>query len=91
MINDLNRFSQPTEKGIELDNDSPVHLKVEVSHDAAFFFYSYDEKEWHRVAGMLNTASCLMNTSKKKAMSGLLEHLSVFVARTLRGKRVCRF
>lgn len=51
MINDLNRFNQPTEKGIELGHDGPVHLKVEVSHDAAFFFYSSDEKEWHRVGG----------------------------------------
>lgn len=51
MINDLNKFSHVTPNSIKIDHDGPVHLKVEVDHDAAFFFYSFDEEEWHRVGG----------------------------------------
>nr|WP_314418806.1 glycoside hydrolase family 43 protein [uncultured Erwinia sp.] len=51
LINDLNRFSEPSGDGIALDDDGPVHLKVEVDHDAAWFFYSLDEREWHPVGG----------------------------------------
>lgn len=51
MINDLNRLSQPTESGTETGHDGPVYLKVEVSFDAAFFFWSADETTWHPVGG----------------------------------------
>lgn len=51
LINDLGRFSQPAGDGIELDGHSLIHLKVCVDHDAAYFFYSVDEQEWHSVGG----------------------------------------
>lgn len=51
LINDINRFSEPTEQGLEVDSNSTIHLKVEVKYDAAYFFYSLDEIEWHPVGG----------------------------------------
>jgi xylan 1,4-beta-xylosidase len=53
MINDLNNFSLISNDGINLESDGPVHLKVEVDHDAAWFFYSLDGKEWRRVGGYI--------------------------------------
>lgn len=49
MINDLNNFSYPAGTGIEIDSEQFVYLRIEVNHDAAFFYYSQDEKNWHRV------------------------------------------
>lgn len=49
MINDLNKFAFPIGDGITLENNNPIYLKVNVDYDAAYFFYSFDEENWHPV------------------------------------------
>lgn len=51
LINDLNRFNQPTEQGIVIPDVGDIYLRVEVNHDAAFFFYSLNEKQWYPAGG----------------------------------------
>lgn len=51
LINDLNKFANPVGDGIVIDDEKVVHLRVSVEHDAAYFFYSYDEQNWHPVGG----------------------------------------
>lgn len=53
LVNDLNKFSQPTEEGIEINSDSHIHLRVDVNYDAAFFYYSLDGKNWDPVGGYI--------------------------------------
>lgn len=48
LINDLNKFTLPAGEGLAID-DGIIYLKVDVSYDAAYFFYSYDEDTWHPV------------------------------------------
>lgn len=49
MINDLNRFTFPINDGIVLNGDQPVHIRVSVKYDSAFFYYSFDEVKWYPV------------------------------------------
>ncbi|WP_312353202.1 beta-xylosidase family glycoside hydrolase [Pantoea vagans] len=49
LINDLNTFSHPAGPGIDIESDQPVYLRVDVRLDAAFFYYSLDEQNWHSV------------------------------------------
>ncbi|HHE8493352.1 TPA: glycoside hydrolase family 43 protein [Enterobacter ludwigii] len=49
LINDLNTFSHPAGPGIDIESELPVYLRVDVRHDAAFYYYSLDEQNWHSV------------------------------------------
>lgn len=52
MINDLNRCSFPIgDAGIMIPDQGMVYLKVKVSYDAAYFFYSMDGDNWMPVGG----------------------------------------
>jgi len=88
MVNDLNRFTKASGKGIIISDQGSIYLKVRVKGDAAWFYYSMDGAEWDPVGGYIEYSKLSDEYFKERSIERFTGAFVGMCCQDLTGERI---
>ena len=89
MVNDLNNFSMLTGDGIKIAREGYVYLKVCVKGDAAWFYYSLDEKTWFPVGDYVEYSKLSDEYFKERMIERFTGAFIGMCCQDFTGEKIC--